>query len=65
VLALVGAGPVEYLVGGARLVFGVTSTVVIADAHDDPHASGVRNSKTFELIDCGARRVHGPAVSTT
>ncbi|MYW00929.1 hypothetical protein [Streptomyces sp. SID3343] len=51
VLALAGAGPADYRVGGAGVVFGAAATVVIADSHDDPHESGVRDSRTFELID--------------
>ncbi|MDI2127594.1 hypothetical protein [Yinghuangia seranimata] len=51
VLALAGAGTSEYRVGDARIVCGAAAAVVIAEAHDDLAVSGVRNSRTFELID--------------
>jgi hypothetical protein len=48
---LAGNGLREYRVGGARMVCGAAATVLITQAHDDLATSGVRNSRTFELVD--------------
>lgn len=51
VALLAGDGAREYRVGGARMVYGAAATVLIAQALDDLAAAGVRNSRTFELVD--------------
>ncbi|MGN9837370.1 hypothetical protein ACTMTI_04510 [Nonomuraea sp. H19] len=50
VLGLAGAGVEAFTIGGADVTVGLSGTVIITDAVDDPAASGVWNSKEFRLI---------------